>query len=76
MLGNDGLFYGSEWKNGVFTFALKEGLLGHKADTNNDQIVSVSELKSFLFVRVKELTNGEQTPTVRRENLQHDCLIY
>ena len=65
-----------EWKNGVFTFALKEGLLRMKADTDGDKKVTVSELKAFLFDRVKELTNGKQTPTVRKENLQHDCVIY
>lgn len=64
------------WQNGVFTFALKEGLLDKKADNNKDQYISVSELKSYLFTRVHELTNGKQTPTVRRENLQMDYTIY
>lgn len=66
----------NEWKNGVFTFALKEGLLNHKADKNKDNLISVTELKLYLFNRVKELTNGDQTPTVRRENLQQDSPIY
>lgn len=65
-----------EWKNGVFTFALKEGLIELKADSNNDKRVSVSELKRYLFERVKELTDGKQTPTVRRENLQYDFPLY
>ena len=67
---------GDEWNNGVFTFALKEGLIGLKADLNKDKNISVSEFKSYLFVRVDELTNGKQTPTVRRENLQHNSVIY
>lgn len=67
---------GDEWNNGVFTFALKEGLIGLKADLNKDKNISVSELKSYLFIRVDELTNGKQTPTVRRENLQHNSVIY
>ncbi|MDX2361593.1 MAG: caspase family protein [Crocinitomicaceae bacterium] len=66
----------AKWKNGVFTFTLKEALLERKADFNNDDIISVSELKRYLFIRVKELTDGKQTPTVRRENLQHDYNIY
>lgn len=66
----------ADWKNGVFTFSLKEGLLERKADTNQDQKITVSELKRYLFVRVKELSDGKQTPTVRRENLQHDYVIY
>lgn len=64
------------WKNGVFTFAIKEGLVDKKADLNNDQSISVSELKSYLYVRVQELSDGKQTPTVRRENLQKDYTIY
>lgn len=65
-----------EWKNGVFTYALREALVRKKADANHDKSVTVSELKSYLFDRVKELTDGKQTPTVRRENLQHDYVIY
>ena len=64
------------WQNGVFTFAIKEGLIDKKADQNKDQFISVSELKSYLFTRVHDLTNGKQTPTVRRENLQMDYNIY
>ena len=65
-----------EWKNGVFTYALREGLVRMKADANHDKSITVSELKTYLFDRVKELTGGKQTPTVRRENLQHDYVIY
>lgn len=64
------------WKNGVFTFVIKEGLIDKKGDLNNDKYISVSELKSYLFTRVQELTNGKQTPTVRMENLQMDYNIY
>ncbi len=64
------------WKNGVFTFAMKEGLIERKADQNMDQFISVSELKTYLFSRVTELTNGKQTPTVRIENSQLDYNIY
>jgi WD40 repeat protein len=66
----------AEWKNGVFTYALKEALSQKKADFNADGKVQVSELKKFLAVRVKELTNGRQVPTARTENLQIDNVIY
>lgn len=36
----------------------------------------MSELKSYLYQRVQELTDGKQTPTIRRENLQMDYIIY
>lgn len=66
----------ADWKNGVFTFALKEALSQKKADANKDGQIQVSELKKYLAVRVKELTNGRQVPTARSENLQKDIIVY
>jgi uncharacterized caspase-like protein len=66
----------NKWQNGAFTYALKEGLIEKKADENNDQEITVSELKKYVCSRVIELTGGKQNPTVRRENLQHNSVIY
>lgn len=62
-------------QNGIYTYALKEGLEG-AADENNDQEISVSELKTYLYHRVSELTNGKQKPTTREENLEFDFRVY
>ena len=64
------------WRNGVFTFAVLEGLTGGKADHNGDGEVRVSELRDYVFRRVPELTRGRQTPTARRENLDLDFPLY
>jgi len=66
----------SEWNNGVFTYSLLEGLKTAKADIDANQKVVVSELQDYVFKRVTELTNGKQHPTSRRENLEHDFVVW
>ncbi len=51
----------SAWGNGAFTKALIEGL-GGKAATANGKI-TVKSLDFYISERVKQLTNGRQTPT-------------
>jgi len=50
------------WNNGAFTKALVEGLNG-AADLFNRQTITVNTLSSYVAVRVRELTNGQQAPT-------------
>jgi len=53
----------SEWNNGAFTKALVEGLNG-AADLFGRETITVSSLSSYIADRVRELTNGQQLPTV------------
>lgn len=69
-------FESPEWKNGVFTYSLLEGLRTQSADKNKDGQVIVSELRDYVIEKVKKLTNGKQTPTSRQENLEFDFRIY
>lgn len=62
-------------QNGIYTYALKEGLQG-KADENQDQEIRVNELKKYLYQRVYDLTNGRQQPTTRQENAEYDYRVY
>ncbi|MCC6805813.1 MAG: caspase family protein [Deltaproteobacteria bacterium] len=57
-------------KNGVFTYALLEGLREKSADSNRDGHLSVDELNAWVGTRVPALTGGRQTPTMRQENLR------
>ena len=66
--GTEVAFESAEWKNGVFTYALLEGLKSGK--------VRVSELRDYVTGRVRELTHGQQTPTSRRENLEFDFKVW
>ncbi len=49
------------WNNGAFTKALVEGLDG-KADFTNSGKITVDSLSFYVSERVKQLTNGRQTP--------------
>ncbi|MEQ6119112.1 caspase family protein [Reichenbachiella sp. MALMAid0571] len=69
-------FESDEWKNGVFTYAMLEGLKSGNCDADKSGSVQVSELKDYVFDRVEELTNGKQHPTSRRENLEFDFVVW
>ncbi len=74
--GNEYALEGEQWKNGVFTYALLNGLKSGKADANHDGTVSVGELQAYMIDEVRRLTAGGQNPTVRRENLDFDFSVY
>jgi len=74
--GNEYALEGEQWKNGVFTYALLNGLKSGKADANHDGTVSVGELQAYMIEEVRRLTAGGQNPTVRRENLDFDFTVY
>lgn len=63
------------WKNGVFTYAVLNGLNSKAADANRDENISVNELKSYVFAEVELLTQGKQHPTSRVKNLQNDFVL-
>lgn len=67
---------GETWKNGVFTYSLKSALEEKKADLNKDGIIYLSELLEYLQGRVVELTNGNQQPCSRKENIVNDLAIW
>ncbi|MCY1011925.1 caspase family protein [Nannocystis pusilla] len=61
-----------QWQNGVFTFSVLQGLTSGQADLDRDGTVRVSELREYVVGEVRRLTQGAQTPTSRRENLEFD----
>ena len=60
-----------EFENGIFTHYVLERL---KSKKEGD--ITVSELKDYVFERVKGKTENWQTPTVRRESLEFDFPVY
>ena len=66
---------GGTYKNGVFTYALLQGLASKQADLNGDGQVKVGELRDYVIQKVTQLTQGQQTPTSRRENLEFDFTV-
>lgn len=63
-------------RNGLFTFALLEGLTTGRADGDKDGSVRVSELREYVTRRVTTLSGGQQHPTARRENVVLDFEVF
>jgi len=74
--GNSYALESDEWRNGVFTFSLLNGLKNKAADRNRDRAVTVMELKAFVSSEVEKLTEGAQRPTSRTENLEFDFRVW
>jgi uncharacterized caspase-like protein len=66
----------ARWQNGVFTYAVLQGLTSGDADRDKDGTVQVSELRDYVVDEVHRLTRGAQTPTARRENLEFDFSVF
>ena len=63
------------WKNGVFTYAVLDGLENKRIPAAASGRVTVSGLRDYVIARVPALTNGWQTPTARQEQLDDDFAI-
>jgi len=74
--GNEYSLEGGQWRNGVFTYAVLQGLQHGRADSNSDHVITVSELQNYVIDQVRTLTQGGQNPTIRRENLEYDFVVY
>jgi uncharacterized caspase-like protein len=61
-----------DWKNGLFTYCLLNGLRSMEADSDKNKEIRLSELQVFLEEEVARLSGGKQKPTSRRENLSLD----
>ena len=61
----------AQWQNGAFTKALVEAI-GGKADYNGKGKVTINMLELYLSERVKELTNGQQTPATSKPDTVPD----
>ncbi|MFY0626559.1 MAG: caspase family protein [Reichenbachiella sp.] len=65
-----------EWNNGVFTYCFLNGLKSREADANGDNDVDVAEIRNYVSDNVKAMTNGQQNPTYRKENLDNNYKIW
>lgn len=61
----------ADWRNGVFTRAVVEGLSG-KAALPGRGTITLSMLDLYVSERVKQLTGGVQTPTLSRPQSGQD----
>ncbi|MEZ4922293.1 MAG: caspase family protein [Crocinitomicaceae bacterium] len=65
-----------EWKNGLFTFCLLEGIESNNADLNKDGKIFLAELQQYIQSKVYDLSRGKQQPTSRFENISLDYQIW
>jgi len=63
------------WNNRLFTYGLLEGLKTRNSDLNKDGNTTISEVRSYVIIKVEELTKGGQYRTSRAENLEWDCTL-
>lgn len=54
--------------NGLFTWAIKQGVSGKKADSDKDGTIQIQELADYINRKVTDLSSGVQTPGLRVEN--------
>ena len=64
------------WKNGLFTYCFINGLTDKSTDTNYDGIITVSEIRAYVYKNVYLLSKGRQKPTARSENLSVDFRVW
>lgn len=78
LAGSSGLAVSLEdkkFENGLFTYAIKNGLIG-EADKNQDNNCTVEELSNYVLEEVLKLSNGQQKPTVRGMNVINNFVVY
>jgi hypothetical protein len=59
-------------QNGIFTWALLDGVRSRRADKNGDGQTTTTELRDWVVPQVLELSRGAQRPTARREQVEFD----
>lgn len=64
-----------QWKNGVFTYAVLQGIVTMNADVNKDKQLMMREVKEYVYREVPRLTNGIQNPASRLDNIRLDVKI-
>ena len=65
-----------EWKNGLFTYSLINGIKSKEADLNKDGKIMLSELQKYVQSQVVKLSGGKQQPTSRIENISMDFRVW
>lgn len=65
-----------EWKNGLFTYCLLNGLKNGTADLDQDGQIMLLELQEYVVEKVTSLSHGKQIPNTRIKNLELDFRLW
>ncbi len=65
-----------EWKNGLFTYCMLNGLKNRTADLNGDGVIMLMELQYYVVEKVKALSHGRQIPNSRIQNIELDFPVW
>ncbi len=74
--GTEYAMEGAQWKNGIFTYCLLNGLASKAADLDKDGVILLGEISRYMHDQVSLLTGGRQSPTTRAENLDSDWRMW
>ena len=65
-----------EWKNGLFTYCMLNGLKNGTADLDGNGEIMLLELQEYVVDKVTSLSHGKQIPNTRIKNLELDFRIW
>lgn len=65
-----------EWKNGLFTYCMLNGLKNGSADLDKNGEIMLLELQEYVVDQVTALSHGKQIPNTRIKNLELDFRIW
>jgi WD40 repeat protein/uncharacterized caspase-like protein len=65
-----------EWKNGLFTYVMLNGLQNGSADLDGNGEIMLMELQEYVVEKVSQLSHGKQVPNTRIKNLELDFRIW
>jgi len=66
----------NKYSNSIFTYCILSAFKDNSADANADGKLTIAELKSYVIPKVYELSDGQQKPTIRQENLSYDFSVW
>ncbi|NOQ74055.1 MAG: hypothetical protein GQ574_18760 [Crocinitomix sp.] len=65
-----------EWKNGLFTYCMLNGLKNRTADLDGDGVIMLLELQEYVVDKVTALSHKRQIPNSRIQNIELDFPIW
>ncbi|MCB1157698.1 MAG: caspase family protein [Leptospiraceae bacterium] len=72
--GSQAALESGDWKNGAFTFTIKDAILNDKA--KKEKSITAKSFRQYILENVEPLTKGKQTPMVTRDIAGRDYVLF